>query len=106
MITDSTIFVRNLGFWTGMPTVYRHFAQFGHITYIRFATDRKRNGDRVFKGYGFVTFADMRAARRALMTFEHTIDDRVCQTYWASTRQPGTPFATAEEEVMSFLRSS
>jgi RNA recognition motif-containing protein len=106
MITDSTIFVRNLGFTTSVSTVYRHFHQFGHITHIRFATDRKRTGERVFKGYGFVTFADIPSARRALMTFEHTIEGRICQTYWATTRQPGTPFATAEEEVLSFLTNS
>lgn len=94
------LFVRNLSFETNHYILKQFFSQYGPVRWVKIVCEK---GGKVSKGFGFVVFADTRSARKALVESCKELQGRTIECFWASTGEPGTKYATAEEEVCSFL---
>ncbi|CAM6086056.1 unnamed protein product [Calypogeia fissa] len=71
--TYTKVFVGGLAWETQRDTMRRHFEQFGDILEAVVITDKNTGRS---KGYGFVTFRDAEAARRACLDATPIIDGR------------------------------
>eukprot|EP00245_Coleochaete_scutata_P007759 TRINITY_DN234_c0_g1_i1.p1 TRINITY_DN234_c0_g1~~TRINITY_DN234_c0_g1_i1.p1 ORF type:complete len:272 (-),score=26.15 TRINITY_DN234_c0_g1_i1:1043-1858(-) len=90
--TYTKVFVGGLAWETQRDTMRKHFEQFGEILEAVVITDRVTGRS---KGYGFVTFKDAEAARRACTDATPVIDGRRANCNLASlgqkNRQPQGP---------------
>ena len=83
------LFIRGLGWEMTPETLKSVFAQYGNIEECSVIKDKNTGKS---KGYGFVTFSDMFAARRALKEPSKVIEGRVTVSQLASVG-PTTPSA-------------
>ncbi|KAK4275033.1 hypothetical protein QN277_018176 [Acacia crassicarpa] len=86
--TFTKVFVGGLAWETQSETMRRYFEQFGDILEAVVITDRNTGRS---KGYGFVTFRDPEAARRACADPTPVIDGRRANCNLASLGRPWPP---------------
>ncbi|KAL5707274.1 hypothetical protein ACHQM5_025341 [Ranunculus cassubicifolius] len=86
--TYTKVFVGGLAWETQSETMRRYFEQFGDILEAVVITDRATGRS---KGYGFVTFRDSEAARRACVDPSPVIDGRRANCNLASLGRPRPP---------------
>ena len=86
--TYTKVFVGGLAWETQSETMRRHFEQFGEILEAVVITDKNTGRS---KGYGFVTFRDPEAARRACADPTPIIDGRRANCNLASLGRPRPP---------------
>ncbi|XVF35792.1 hypothetical protein REPUB_Repub19eG0001300 [Reevesia pubescens] len=86
--TYTKIFVGGLAWETQSETMRRYFEQFGEILEAVVITDKNTGRS---KGYGFVTFRDPEAARRACADPTPIIDGRRANCNLASLGRPRPP---------------
>lgn len=86
--TYTKVFVGGLAWETQSETMRQYFAQFGEILEAVVITDRVTGRS---KGYGFVTFSDPEAARRACLDPSPIIDGRRANCNLASLGRPRPP---------------
>ncbi|XP_039024517.1 RNA-binding protein 24-A-like isoform X2 [Hibiscus syriacus] len=86
--TYTKIFVGGLAWETQSETMRRYFEQFGEILEAVVITDKNSGRS---KGYGFVTFRDPEAARRACVDPTPIIDGRRANCNLASLGRPRPP---------------
>ncbi|XP_031503471.1 uncharacterized protein LOC116266404 isoform X1 [Nymphaea colorata] len=93
--TFTKIFVGGLAWETQSRGLQKHFEQFGEILEAAVIIDKKSGRS---KGYGFVTFRDPEAARRACLDPNPVIDGRRANCNLASLgcSQPPPPAAHSE----------
>jgi RNA recognition motif-containing protein len=84
----NTVVVRNLKFSTEAGPLSQVFSQFGEVTHVSIATDRR---DRQFfsRGYGFVTFATADACQVAVSAANIVVDNRKLAVEIARGRRGG-----------------
>ncbi|EFJ15395.1 hypothetical protein SELMODRAFT_100311, partial [Selaginella moellendorffii] len=89
--TYTKVFVGGLAWETQRDAMRRYFEQFGEILEAVVITDKNTGRS---KGYGFVTFRDPEAARRACVDPAPIIDGRQANCNLASlgARAPRPPF--------------
>ncbi|XP_010539766.1 PREDICTED: RNA-binding protein 38-like isoform X2 [Tarenaya hassleriana] len=83
--TFTKVFVGGLAWETQSETLRRHFEQYGEILEAVVITDKNTGRS---KGYGFVTFRDPEAARRACIDPTPIIDGRRANCNLASLGRP------------------
>ncbi|GAB4833051.1 hypothetical protein Ancab_007109 [Ancistrocladus abbreviatus] len=86
--TYTKVFVGGLAWETQSDTMHRYFEQFGEILEAVVITDKNTGRS---KGYGFVTFRDPEAARRACADPTPIIDGRRANCNLASLGRPRPP---------------
>ncbi|GAV65828.1 RRM_1 domain-containing protein, partial [Cephalotus follicularis] len=86
--TYTKVFVGGLAWETQSETMRRHFEQFGDILEAVVITDKNTGRS---KGYGFVTFQEPEAARRACADPTPIIDGRRANCNLASLGRPRPP---------------
>ncbi|GKV33372.1 hypothetical protein SLEP1_g41892 [Rubroshorea leprosula] len=86
--TYTKVFVGGLAWETQSETMRRYFEQFGEILEAVVITDKNTGRS---KGYGFVTFRDPEAARRACADAAPVIDGRRANCNLASLGRPRPP---------------
>lgn len=86
--TYTKVFVGGLAWETQSETLHRHFHQFGDILEAVVITDKQTGRS---KGYGFVTFRDAEAAKRACADPNPVIDGRRANCNLASLGRPQPP---------------
>ncbi|CAL0305912.1 unnamed protein product [Lupinus luteus] len=96
--TYTKLFVGGLAWETQTETMRRYFHQFGHILEAVVITDKNTGRS---KGYGFVTFRDPEAARRACADSAPTIDGRRANCNLASLGRPHPPLPYERIRVAS-----
>ncbi|KAF3608427.1 hypothetical protein DY000_02046023 [Brassica cretica] len=90
--TYTKVFVGGLAWETHSDTLRRHFEPFGDILEAVVITDKNTGRS---KGYGFVTFRDPEAARRACVDATPIIDGRRANCNLASLGRPRLPMQYA-----------
>ncbi|CAA7020079.1 unnamed protein product [Microthlaspi erraticum] len=90
--TYTKVFVGGLAWETQSETLRRHFEHFGEILEAVVITDKNTGRS---KGYGFVTFRDPEAARRACVDPTPVIDGRRANCNLASLGRPRLPIQYA-----------
>ncbi|KAF8084425.1 hypothetical protein N665_0718s0018 [Sinapis alba] len=90
--TFTKVFVGGLAWETQSDTLRRHFEPFGEILEAVVITDKNTGRS---KGYGFVTFRDPEAARRACVDPTPIIDGRRANCNLASLGRPRLPMQYA-----------
>uniref|UniRef100_A0A1J3K132 RNA-binding protein 24 n=1 Tax=Noccaea caerulescens TaxID=107243 RepID=A0A1J3K132_NOCCA len=90
--TYTKVFVGGLAWETQSETLRRHFEHFGEILEAVVITDKNTGRS---KGYGFVTFRDPEAARRACVDPTPIIDGRRANCNLASLGRPRLPIQYA-----------
>ncbi|GLJ26630.1 hypothetical protein SUGI_0517730 [Cryptomeria japonica] len=112
--TLTKVFVGGLAWETQRDTMRRYFEQFGDILEAVVITDKNTGRS---KGYGFVTFRDPEAARRACMDPSPVIDGRRANCNIASLGRPrpspphgrmrlGSPYPGASQPGQAFAGGS
>ncbi|KFK42066.1 hypothetical protein AALP_AA2G206900 [Arabis alpina] len=86
--TFTKVFVGGLAWETQSETLRRHFQQYGEILEAVVISDKNTGRS---KGYGFVTFRDQEAARRACVDPTPIIDGRRANCNLASLGRPRPP---------------
>ncbi|KAH9309492.1 hypothetical protein KI387_037403, partial [Taxus chinensis] len=109
--TLTKVFVGGLAWETQRDTMRRYFDQFGDILEAVVITDKNTGRS---KGYGFVTFRDPEAARRACMDPSPVIDGRRTNCNIASLGRPrssphgcmhlGSPYPGASQLGQAYAR--
>ncbi|KAL8200326.1 hypothetical protein R6Q57_011665 [Mikania cordata] len=88
--TYTKVFVGGLAWETHSETLHRYFEQFGEILEAVVITDKQTGRS---KGYGFVTFRDAEAAKRACADPNPVIDGRRANCNLASLGRPQPPLS-------------
>ncbi|KAD3640657.1 hypothetical protein E3N88_29880 [Mikania micrantha] len=101
--TYTKVFVGGLAWETHSETLHRYFEQFGEILEAVVITDKQTGRS---KGYGFVTFRDAEAAKRACADPNPVIDGRRANCNLASLGRPQPPLSFATPPPTGFAQNA